>query len=90
MTSILATTKGRCFLCDKVGPTELHHIFNGPVRDRADKDGFTVYLCPDCHRTIHANAKKRNALKRYTQGKGMELYGWDMDYWMQRYFKNYL
>lgn len=48
--SILNTEKGRCYRCQKVIDTELHHIYYGKNRKASDKMGFTVYLCPECHR----------------------------------------
>ena len=40
----------RCFICGSCDRVELHHIFGGMNRKRADEDGLTVFLCARCHR----------------------------------------
>lgn len=46
---ILDTETGTCFLCRRRTDTALHHIYFGAKRKMSDQNGFTVFLCPDCH-----------------------------------------
>lgn len=49
--SILRQDMDTCYLCGSCGWLETHHIFGGnPNRKISDKHGFTVRLCPRCHR----------------------------------------
>lgn len=54
---ILDTETGVCYLCGRQAETALHHIYFGPHRKTSDKNGFTAFLCPDCHqygpRAVH-------------------------------------
>lgn len=43
--------KGQCFICQKRGYTERHHIYGNANRKYSEQYGLTVYLCPECHRT---------------------------------------
>lgn len=56
-SSILNTEPGRCYICGGGGEgnTALHHIYPGSNRRTSSENGFWVFLCPDCHRKIHAN-----------------------------------
>lgn len=47
--SILRTEPGECYICRRHTETALHHIYYGPKRKMSDENGFTVFLCPDCH-----------------------------------------
>lgn len=83
MGSILNTEQGICFACGKEGHTEEHHIFYGHGnRKVSDKNGFVVYLCPECHRGdygVHGKyGKELNlALKRRCQAVFEETHSRD-------------
>lgn len=83
MGSILNTEQGICFECGKEGYTEEHHIFYGHGnRKISDKNGFVVYLCPECHRGdygVHGKyGKKLNlSLKRRCQAVYEETHSRD-------------
>ena len=47
--SILHTKPGVCYLCRRHTETALHHIYGASKRTMSDENGFTVFLCPDCH-----------------------------------------
>lgn len=47
--SILKTTSGVCYICHRHTDTALHHIYGAAKRTISDDNGFTVFLCPDCH-----------------------------------------
>ena len=42
-------TKGNCIICGNPY-TEEHHVFFGKNRKVSDRNGFTVWLCPEHHR----------------------------------------
>lgn len=46
---ILQTRSGICYICRKRGETALHHIYGAANRWMSDENGFTVFLCPECH-----------------------------------------
>lgn len=91
MKSIIQSEK-ECFVCGTTVNLECHHIFNGPLRKKADKDGCWCWLCAYHHRlgkeAVHQNAKRMCMLKRYAQLKYEEMHSHDE--YMKRYHKNYL
>lgn len=70
MKSILQSSQ-KCLLCGKTSPLEEHHVFEGVYRQRSDKYGLTVLLCPDCHRlspnSVHRNGELNRLLKKAAQ-----------------------
>ncbi len=56
--SILKTRPGVCYLCRRRTATDLHHVYEGPNRWMSDEQGFTVFLCPDCHQYGPESAHK--------------------------------
>lgn len=69
--SIIQQSQG-CFFCGRQGYTEVHHIFFGnPWRTISENNGFTVRLCPECHRVRstapHNNRQNDLLLKRMAQ-----------------------
>lgn len=81
-----------CYLCGRENiPLERHHVMNNnPNRSRAEKYGLVVYLCPVCHRKVHAEISLRLELKRTAQRKAMSYYNWNFDEWRAIFGKNYL
>ena len=66
MTSILVTEPNVCYICRRVGYTEIHHVLYGALRKIADDNGLTCYLCYECHRgTKGVHGRDGNALNRY-------------------------
>ena len=60
----MKTTKGECYLCKRWCNTEEHHIFEGTAnRKISEQEGLKVYLCPGCHRFIHAEPKSEVAIE---------------------------
>lgn len=84
MESILNTHKGECYECGKICKTDLHHIFFGHSRRKiSDREGLTVYLCPECHKGTYGVHGKygehlNKALKILAQQK-----------WEERYIESY-
>ena len=54
-----------CYLCKERGDYSAkrilhkHHIFMGPLRKTSEREGFYVWLCPDCH-TLGPHAVHRD------------------------------
>ena len=77
-----------CYLCGKWGPTETHHVFNGPYRKKSEEDGFTVRLHSQCHRFVHDHPETAKTLKKRGQ-KIFEL-SHSREEFIERYGKSYL
>lgn len=100
--SILATTKGICFICGRHTFTEKHHIFGGVANRRlSEEDGLWVYLCHDHHNRppegVHFNAERMQWLRKIGQKeyeKVIAVNGMSEEEarkaFMERYGKNYL
>lgn len=81
--SIMDTEPGVCFICTATGDTARHEVFYGISNRRNSKiNGLWVYLCPRCHRWVHAENPlklKIGAQERYeenhTRAEFMELIG---------------
>ena len=85
--------RGRyCYQCGRENVAlERHHVMNGnPNRKKAEQYGLWVYLCPECHRTVHAEFGLREHLKTEAQRKAMKEYGWSVDDFRREFGKNYL
>ena len=92
--SLFDTTPHICYSCHKIGQMERHAIFGGARRNNSKEYGLWVNLCPECHRTspmaVHQSKTASVRLKSMAQRIAMEQYGWGMEEWMHRFFKNYL
>ena len=78
MKSIIQSEK----ICHRCGtPLRLHkhHCIEGIYRRASEKYGLTVWLCWCCHRTVHADERKMQHLRRIAQLKAMEVYNWTED-----------
>ena len=86
--------KGTCYLCKRYTPTEVHHIFGGGLRKKADKDGLTVNLCHWCHNEppsgVHQNRANDIRLKRIAERIWCDYYGKTIDDFIKAYGKNYI
>lgn len=85
----------RCFICGSSDRVELHHIFGGMNRKRADEDGLTVFLCARCHRegrySVHGSGEAAQLLHAVGELMWLRTHP-DADVWdfARRYGKNYL
>ena len=85
MESILSTEKGKCYLCQRIGFTHLHHIIHAGVSKKTqEKMGLVVYLCPECHTGTYGvhgtkGAERDRELKKLAQGR------WEMNYIIEKY-----
>lgn len=82
-----------CVLCG-MHTLELvrHEVYHGiAYREKSKALGTWVTLCPECHRVLHnKKAKYDLALKKKMQKIAMKEYGWSVDDFRARFFKNYL
>ena len=98
MESILQDDKTRCYICGRYacGDTlDKHHVFGGALRKKSEKYGLTVYLHHnECHifgaNSVHQNADINNAVKANAQAVAMRRYGWTVDDFRRKFYKNYL
>lgn len=77
--SIMRTTKGICYLCEKNNDfsqkyTEYHHIFGGSNRDRSEEYGLTVYLCKEHHTDGKAAVHRNKACMDFLRKEGQERF----------------
>ena len=56
-----------CLFCLKEEPMHKHHIYEGHNRQRSEKNGLFVYLCPEHHRLAHEDGRYEKLLKRHGQ-----------------------
>ena len=86
--------KGVCFICGRWTNTENHHIFGGGNREKADRDGLTVYLCHSCHNEppngVHFNKDRAVRLKQIGQKAWMQEYGKTIEDFIKEYGRNYI
>lgn len=85
---------GECFICQRYGPTERHHIFGASNRKLSEKYGLVVHLCHDCHNEppdgVHHCRATREKLQRFGQRKAMAENGWSEIDFRRVFGKNYL
>ena len=91
--SIMQDDSSYCWRCGKHGSTERHEPFGNALRDKSKALGMWLPLCRECHRTAPDSAHKSrataDAMRQATQQAAMLSYGWTMDEWMRRFYKNY-
>ena len=84
----------RCFLCGRYGPTERHHVFPGPFRQKSERYGCVVDLCHNCHNEpplgVHHNRKRANILKQRYQRIVMKEQGWDKERFIREFGRSYI
>ena len=90
--SILRTESGVCYICRRHTDTALHHIFGASKRTMSDENGFTVFLCPDCHQyaphAVHRSRETSLMLKARCQKVYEKTHG--RDDFSARVGRNYL
>lgn len=77
MKSILQKNK-ECYLCGTTLNLELHHVMNKFNKDKSNKYGLTVWLCPNHHRggfSPHHNRRIDLNLKEIAQEKWESQFG---------------
>ena len=85
--------KGQCFICQKRGYTERHHIYGSANRKYSEQYGLTVYLCPKCHTSseiaVHRSKEVRSTLQRIGQRTFEKKCG-SREEFVKLFGKNYL
>ena len=84
-----------CFICGSEKQLELHHIFGGANRRKADDDGLTVYLCSDCHRESRLSVHQSSEMAQLMHAIGELMWlnnhpGSTVSDFSRRYGRNYL
>jgi Zn-finger protein len=83
-----------CAVCGKQRDLEWHHVIHGTAnRALSDKYGLTVWLCRECHSSLHSSPHPRwrdvdNQLEVVAQKKFEDIHGHEK--WMELFRKNYL
>lgn len=80
--------KGRCYICGHGGITQVHHMVPGVYRDKSDKYGLMVNLCPPCHKALHDHGVHYRDMKQYAQIIFLKNYS--MELWWHEFCKDYL
>lgn len=88
MESIIQSNK-ECFLCGRGNWLDKHHVLHGYNRDKADKDGLTVWLCHECHMNLHQRGWHDMELKALAEKTWCEHYGKTTEDFIDRYGKSY-
>lgn len=79
---------GRCYVCHRTGPTEVHHMIHGANRPNADRFGLVVHLCPYCHRNVHSHGSFDAELKGIAQQEFEKTH--TREQFMKIFGRNYL
>lgn len=81
-----------CWCCYRSdGDLVRHEVFNGAgLREKSKRLGLWTTLCPTCHAAIHANARRRLALKASGQLAAMAHYGWSENRFRKEFYKSYI
>lgn len=98
MESILQKDKTKCFICKQNpcgDPLDKHHVFGGALRSKSERYGLFVYIHHNkCHifgeKAVHKNAEVNRQLQSFAQKKAMKHYGWSVDYFRAKFYKNYI
>lgn len=91
MNSILQKNK-ECYLCGTTLNLEKHHVFNKFNRDKSEKYGLTVWLCPNHHRgnfSVHNNRRIDLNLKEIAQDKWESQFGTKEEF-LKEFGRSYL
>lgn len=80
-----------CYLCDgRFTQCARHEVFHGAYRSKSKRLGLWVYLCPECHRTLHNLGIGDRQLKKAAQKEAKAEYGWDDKKFRSEFGKNYI
>lgn len=93
MKSILKTNK-QCYKCKTIYGLHEHHIFSGTAnRKLSEQYGLKVWLCGKHHNLsnagIHFDRDFELEVKRMTQEKAMQFYGWSEQEFIKIFGKSY-
>ena len=87
--SILASDLDVCFVCGRCRD-HLHEVFFGNNRINSMKYGCVVPLCERCHSFVHSHRGLDLELKKKAQRAFLDVYGCDVDSFIEIFRINYL
>ena len=73
MKSIMQTQK-ECYICHCAFGLQKHHIYEGSRRQISERNGFTVYLCPDHHTMSAFSAHRDPGLNKWLKQQCQRMY----------------
>ena len=82
--------KGICQVCGERPASEMHHIFNGPMRKKSEEYGAVIPVCRLCHDRIHRDINERNKLKAEAQLRIMAENCWSVSDFRGIFKKSYI
>ena len=86
--------EGNCFLCNRYGPLEEHHVYGASRRNKSTRYKATVHLCHWCHNEppdgVHHNRMTREFLQEKFQYKLMEEQGWTTADFIREFGRSYI
>lgn len=88
--SIMPLKSFKCYHCDKYKDTARHEIFGGPLRSKSKQYGLWVNVCPTCHAEIYGSGQLQAEYHALAQHIAMQHYGWTVQDFRKRFYKNYL
>ena len=90
--SIVQEDNSKCYICGCTERLQRHEPFNQTANRVKSKNlGMWVTLCSFCHDLCHSSLKEYGqAMKRETQARAMQYYGWSFDDWHERFGKSVL
>ncbi len=84
---------GKCYICGRYLPLELHHVYGASRRKTSTKYKAVVNLCHECHNEpplgVHHNKDIRLALQSQFQEKLMKDNNWSAEDFIRIFGKNY-
>lgn len=81
----------RCYMCCKTGILQRHEIYGNAYRDKSKAFGLWVWLCPECHHTVHfKHAEQKMWLREQGQITAQKRYGWSDNEFREKFGKGYL
>ena len=88
--SIIPQEGFKCYRCHHYRETVRHEIFGGALRSKSKQFGLWVNVCPACHAAIHDSGELQAYYRAQGQRIAMQHYGWTVQEFRKRFYKNYL
>lgn len=71
-------------------PLQEHHLIGGANRQKSEKYGLKIKLCPYCHKYAHEHNDILLRLKKVAEIHCLAVYGWTVDKFIEEFSWNYL
>ena len=83
--------RGECQSCGVWENLQVHHIFEGRGRrEKSDRYGAMISICPKCHRHLHDYPLEMLPWKQVFQQKLMMENGWTTEDFIREFGRSYL